>query len=73
MNKKRFFQNALLLIVVTFSLRLVFTAFRVAVANKVGAECMGLYQLTFAIYNISVTFATSGINFASSHLCGSAV
>ena len=68
MNKKRFFQNALLLIVFTFLLRLVFTAFRVMVANKVGAECMGLYQLSFAIYGISVTFATSGINFAATRL-----
>lgn len=68
MNKKRFFQNALLLIIFTFLLRLVFTAFRVVIANKVGAECMGLYQLTFAIYGISVTFATSGINFAATRL-----
>lgn len=68
MNKKRFFQNALMLIVFTFLLRLVFTAFRVVIANKVGAECMGLYQLTFAIYGISVTFATSGINFAATRL-----
>ncbi len=68
MNKKRFFQNAFTLIISTFLLRLVFTAFRVVVSNKVGAECMGLYQLTFAIYNISVTFATSGINFAVTRL-----
>lgn len=68
MNKKRFFQNALMLIVSTFILRLVWTAFRVVVSNKVGAECMGLYQLTFAIYNISVTFASSGINFAATRL-----
>lgn len=73
MNKKRFFQNALLLIVFTFLLRLVFTAFRVMVANKVGAECMGLYQLTFAIYGISVTFATSGINFAATRLVTQAI
>ncbi len=68
MNKKRFFQNAIMLIVITFLLRLVWTAFRVVVSNRVGAECMGLYQLTFAIYNISVTFATSGINFAATRL-----
>lgn len=73
MNKKRFFQNALLLIVFTFLLRLVFTAFRVVVANKVGAECMGLYQLTFAIYGVSVTFATSGINFAATRLVTQAI
>ena len=73
MNKKRFFQNALLLITFTFLLRLVFTAFRVAVANKVGAECMGLYQLTFAVYGISVTLATSGINFASTRLVTQAI
>ena len=73
MNKKRFFQNALLLIVFTLLLRLVFTAFRVVIANKVGAECMGLYQLTFAIYGISVTFATSGINFAATRLVTQAI
>ena len=73
MNKKRFFQNAFMLIVSTFLLRLVFTAFRVVVSNKVGAECMGLYQLTFAIYNVSVTFATSGINFAVTRLIAKAL
>ena len=73
MNKKRFFQNAIMLIVSTFLLRLVFTAFRVVVSNMVGAECMGLYQLTFAIYNISVTFATSGINFAVTRLIAKAL
>ena len=73
MNKKRFFQNAFTLIASTFILRLVFTAYRVAVSNKVGAECMGLYQLTFAIYNVSVTFATSGINFAVTRLIAKAL
>ena len=69
MNKKKFFQNAFLLIFSTLVLRLIFTAFRVVVSNKVGAECMGLYQLTFAVYNIAATFATSGINFATTRLC----
>ncbi len=73
MNKKRFFQNAFTLVVVTFLLRLVWTAFRVVMSNKVGAECMGLYQLTFAIYSISVTFATSGINFAATRLVAQAI
>ena len=73
MNKKRFFQNAIRLVLITFLLRLVFTAFRVVVSNKVGAECIGLYQLTFAIYNISVTFATSGINFAATRLVTQAI
>lgn len=73
MNKKRFFQNAILLIVATFLLRLIWTAFRVVVSNRVGAECMGLYQLTFAVYNISVTFAASGINFASTRLVTQAI
>jgi len=69
MDKKSFFQNAFLLIFSYLILRLVFTAFRVVVANKVGAECMGLYQLTFAVYNIAVTFSASGINFATTRLC----
>ncbi|MBE6788120.1 MAG: hypothetical protein E7539_00465 [Ruminococcaceae bacterium] len=68
MNKNKFFQNALMLVFSTFAMRLVFTAFRVVISNKVGAECMGLFQLTFAVYNISVTFATSGINFATTRL-----
>lgn len=69
MKSKKFFQNAILLIVSTFVLRLIFTSFRVIVSNKVGAECMGLYQLTFAIYNIAVTIATSGVNYATTRLC----
>ena len=64
MQKEKFMTNAIWLTITTFLLRLVFTAFRVTVSNKVGAECMGLYQLTFAIYGISVNLATSGINFA---------
>lgn len=64
MQKEKFMTNAIWLTLTTFLLRLVFTAFRVTVSNKVGAECMGLYQLTFAIYGISVNLATSGINFA---------
>ena len=69
MKSKKFFQNAILLIVSTFVLRLVFTSFRVVVSNTVGAQCMGLYQLTFAIYNIAVTIATSGANYATTRLC----
>lgn len=69
MEKRRvFLQNALLTITVTLLLRLVFTAFRVSVSNRVGAECMGLYQLTFAVYNVSVTLATSGVQFAATRL-----
>ncbi len=68
MDKRKFMSNAALLVITTFLLRLVFTAFRVVVSNKVGAECMGLYQLTFAVYGISVTLATSGINFACTRL-----
>ncbi len=64
MQKGKFMSNAMWLTLTTFLLRLVFTGFRVAVSNKVGAECMGLYQLTFAIYGISLNVATSGINFA---------
>lgn len=64
MQKEKFMTNAIWLTLTTFLLRLVFTAFRVTVSNKVGAECMGLYQLTFAIYGISFNLACSGINFA---------
>ena len=68
MNKNKFFYNAFILVIATFLLRLIWTSFRVVVSNKVGAECMGLFQLTFAVNNISVTFAVSGINFASTRL-----
>lgn len=73
MNKKKFFYNAFVLVAVTFLLRFIWTSFRVIVSNKVGAECMGLFQLTFAVYNISVTFASSGINFASTRLITQAI
>ena len=53
----------MLLVLTTFLLRTVWMFFRVYISNKVGAECMGLYSLTFSVYSISVTFACSGINY----------
>lgn len=60
---KKFIKNAVLLVLTTFLLRTVWMFFRVYISNKVGAECMGLYSLTFSVYSISVTFACSGINY----------
>lgn len=68
MNKKNFLKNSMMLTLWTLLLRIVFTAFRVNVSNIVGAECMGLYSLSFTVFNFATTVACSGINFAATRI-----
>lgn len=64
LKKRRFIINALLLTIITFSLRGVSTLFGIYISNKIGAEGMGLYQLISSIYFVAVMLATSGISVA---------
>lgn len=63
-KKRRFIGDALLLTLITLTLRGLGTAFMVYISNKIGAEGMGLFQLTFSVYCLFITLATSGISLA---------
>ncbi len=70
---QRFFINALLLSVVALFMRTVGVIFQVYIANRVGAEALGLYGLFSGIYGFAVTFATSGIHLAATRLTAEAL
>lgn len=68
MNHKKFFQNAVLLTATGLILRAAGLLLRVLIANVLGEEGMGLYSLTFTVYNLFVTLAQSGIAVAVTRL-----
>ena len=72
-NIKKFFFNAIILCAVSMLMRTVGVSFNVYVSNRAGAEAMGLYALLSSVYGFSVTFATSGINFATMRLVAKAL
>ena len=64
MKKVLFIKNALILTVTALVLRFIGILFRVWLADAIGAEGMGLYQVIFSVYVFVSTFATSGISTA---------
>ena len=69
----RFLINALLLSAVAVFMKTVSVVFQVYIANRVGAEALGLYGLFSGIYGFAITFATSGIHLASTRLTAEAL
>lgn len=68
MNNRKFFQNAILLTGTGLVLRAAGLLLRVLLANVLGEEGMGLYSLTFTVYNLFITLAQSGIAAAVTRL-----
>ena len=64
MKKVLFIKNALILTATALLLRFIGIIFRVWMADAVGAEGMGLYQVIFSVYVFASTFTTSGISTA---------
>ena len=72
-NIGRFFKNAAILTLTSLILRLVGMFFRIWLANSIGSEGMGLYQLILAFYMLAATFAGPGITTAVTRLVSEAV
>ena len=78
MQKGRFLKNAVIMTASALLLRTIGMFFRVWLADSIGSEGMGLYQLIFSVYMLAATFATSGITTAVTRLiaeeleCGTA-
>ena len=70
---RRFIINGTLMAVVAVIMRLVAVAFNVYISNKIGAVAMGLFSLISTVYGFGITFATSGINLATTRLVAQAV
>lgn len=69
MKKTIFIKNAIILTATSLVLRFIGIITRIWLADKIGAEGIGLYQLTFSVYILASTFASSGISTAVTRLC----
>lgn len=68
MRKTLFIKNAAILTASSLLLRFLGIIFKVWLADAIGAEGIGLYQLVFSVYVLASTFATSGISTAVTRL-----
>mgnify|MGYP004627450617 FL=1 len=66
--RQSYFRNAALLTGSDVVLRLAGMGLRIYLANALGGEGMGLYQLVLAVYSLFVTLATAGIAVAAARL-----
>ena len=58
---RSYFKNAVLLTGSDVVLRLAGMGLRIYLANALGGEGMGMYQLVLAVYSLFVTLATAGV------------
>ncbi|MCL2212360.1 MAG: polysaccharide biosynthesis C-terminal domain-containing protein [Oscillospiraceae bacterium] len=70
---RKFLINGMLLAASSLGIRFVMVAFNAFIAGQIGAAGMGLITLIMSVYGFSVTFATSGINLTTTHLCAHAM
>ncbi len=63
-----FIKNTAVLIITALILRSIGIIFKIFLANKIGSEGMGLYQLIFSVFVLFSAFATSGISTAVTRL-----
>jgi len=68
MKKKSLKQNTLILTITGFIVKSIGFVYRIYIANSIGAEGMGLYQLVLPIYNLVLLGLTAGVGIAISRL-----
>lgn len=68
MKKTLFIKNALILTATSLILRFAGIIFKVWLAQRIGSEGIGLYQLVFSVYVLASTFAISGTSTAVTRL-----
>ncbi len=64
MQKSQFFRQGLVLTAVSFFMRVTNILYRGYLARAMGTRGLGLYQLIFTVFTLSVTLSTSGISLA---------
>ena len=70
---KAMFYNLLLMTAVSLVMRFVSLGFNVYVTGRIGAGGIGLYSLIMSVGGFAITFATSGINLASTRMTAEAI
>lgn len=64
-KSKLFLVNTIIIMASSLIIKIITSCFDIFLANKIGAEAIGLYSIIMSIYIFAVTIATSGINLAS--------
>lgn len=73
MTKKKFFIQGAILTLVSLFLRVTNMGYRSYLSQKIGASGMGLYQLIFSVFMLTVTLSTSGISLAVTRMVSAAI
>lgn len=68
MKKQTLITGALTVLGASLITRILGFVFRIYIADKLGAQGMGLYQLITTLYMLLITFSTSGVNLAVSKM-----
>ena len=73
MTKKKFFLQGIALTLVSLFLRVTNMGYRSYLSRQIGSEGMGLYQLIFSVFMLTVTLSTSGISLAVTRMVTAAL
>lgn len=73
MTKKKFLLQGILLTMISLFLRITNMGYRSYLSQQIGSEGMGLYQLVFSIFMLTVTLSTSGISLAVTRMVSAAI
>lgn len=73
MTKKKFFLQGALLTLVSLFLRVTNMGYRSYLSQTIGSKGMGLYQLIFSVFMLTVTLSTSGISLAVTRMVTAAI
>ncbi len=73
MTKKKFFFQGVALTAVSLFLRVTNMGYRSYLSQIMGSEGMGLYQLIFSVFMLTVTLSTSGISLAVTRMVTAAI
>jgi stage V sporulation protein B len=68
MSKKTLKQNTIILTIAGLIVKIIGFIYRIYIANFIGAEGMGLYQLVLPVYNLVLLGLTAGVGIAVSRL-----
>ena len=68
MRKKTLIKGAIIVLIASIMIRVLGFFFRIYLAENLGAQGMGIYQLIISLYMMVATFATSGITFSVSRM-----
>lgn len=73
MTKRKFLIQGAILTAVSLFLRITNMGYRSFLSQKMGSAGMGLYQLIFSIFMLTVTLSTSGISLAVTRMVSAAI